>query len=185
MPNEAVVNELLTFFKALVDPDRLAIAGRLVGAQATIESLSTELDLPRADVQRHLDRLVDSGLVIAAGNTYSIDRDALHAHAKRVLSTGTRVAPPPNTPERILADYLRPNGSLREIPSQIKKKLIIYEHIASQFETGRTYTEKEVNELIKHFHPDVVSIRRDLVDLQFIFRRDDGSLYWRTESAQF
>jgi hypothetical protein len=182
---ENALNELLTFFKALVDPERLAIAGRLARSSTTIETLATELDMPRVDVQRHLDRLADAGLVAADGSVYTLDRHALHARAKRALSSSLPASPPATSLEKVLADYLRPDGSLKEIPSQLKKKIIVYEHIASHFEIGRHYTEKEVNELLGRFHPDVVSIRRDLFDLGFINRRQDGSDYWRSESNTF
>jgi len=180
-----VLGALLTFFKALVDPDRLAIAGRLARSSATIESLAVELSMTRIDVQRHLDRLSDAGLVAATGGVYTLDREALHAQAKRVLSSGAPASPPATSLEKVLADYLRPDGALREIPSQLKKRMIVYQHIASHFEIGRHYTEKEVNELLRRFHPDVVAIRRDLFDLGFINRRPDGSDYWRSESNTF
>lgn len=178
---EDILDELLTFFKALIDPDRLAIAGRLVRSGATIESLAAELGLARVDVQRGIDRLTDAGLVTLAGNVYTLDRDALHARARRVLSANMPAPLPADYPEKVLSDYLRPDGSLKEIPSQLKKKTIVYEHIAGHFEAGRHYSEKEVNELLKRFHPDVVSIRRDLFDLGFLDRRADGSAYWRTK----
>ena len=177
--------ELLAFFKALVDPDRLAIAGRLARSSATIESLSHELSMARIDVQRHLDRLSDAGLVAATGGVYSLDRETLHAPAKRILSSGAPASRPVTSLEKVLADYLRPDGTLIQIPSQLKKRMIVFQHIASHFEIGRHYTEKEVNELLKRFHPDVVSIRRDLFDLGFLNRRPDGSDYWRSESNTF
>ena len=179
MLDEAVLDELLTFFKSLIDPDRLRIAGRLVGTPKTIEALVAELDLSRIDVQRHLDRLVYTGLAAVAGGTYSIDRDVLHAQAKRVLASKLPAAPPADYPEKVLRDYLRPDGSLKEIPTQLKKKRVVYEHIVTQLEPGRHYTEKEVNELLKSFHEDMVSIRRDLIDLGFLNRQPDGSAYWR------
>ncbi|HEY4691507.1 MAG TPA: DUF2087 domain-containing protein [Anaerolineae bacterium] len=183
--DETVLAELLTFFKALVDPDRLAVAGRLAKSSATIETLSAELDLPRIDVQRHLDRLVDAGLVAASGGVYTLNHDALHAQARRVLSSPVPAASPANAVEKVLADYLRPDGSLKEIPSQLKKKIIVYRYIAQHFDEGRHYTEKEINEILKRFHPDVASIRRDLFDLGFLERREDGSDYWRTEANAF
>jgi len=185
MADDEMLDELLTFFKALIDPDRLVIAGRLAESEETIESLAVHSGLSRVDVQRHLDRLIEAGLVTATVNVYSLDRDALHARARRVLSAKVPVTPPADYPEKVLADYLRPDGSLKEIPSQLKKKLIVYEHITAQFETGRQYAEKEVNELLKRFHADFVSIRRDLFDLGFIARQADGSAYWRSEPTTF
>lgn len=182
---DEVLGELLTFFKALIDPDRLAIAGRLAQSGKTIEALATELGQTRIDVQHHLDQLIHAGLVTVSDNLYTLDRDALHARAKRVLASKIPVPRPANSVEKVLADYLRPDGSLKEIPSQLKKRIIVYEHIARHFEMDRHYTEQQVNEVLKRFHPDVVSMRRDLFDLGFLNRKQDGSDYWRTEANTF
>jgi hypothetical protein len=177
--DDEILSDLLRFFKALIDPDRLAVAGRLAAASATIESLSAELGLPRIDVQRHLDRLIEAGLVRADGRTFTLDRDALHVRARRVLSSGAATVKPSDSREKVLFDYLRPDGSLKEIPSQLKKKHVVYEHIVARFDAGRRYSEKEINELLAHFHADFVSIRRDLFDLGYLDRAEDGSAYWR------
>jgi len=185
MTDETVLDDLLTFFKALIDPDRLAIAGRLVGAAKTIEALAAESGLSRIDVQRHLDYLIHAGLITVSDTTYAIDRGTLHRQAKRVLASKIAAAPPANSLEKVLRDYLRPDGTLKEIPGQLKKKIIVLEHIAGRFEIGRHYTEKEVNDIIGRFHPDFVSIRRDLFDLGLLNRKEDGSDYWRTEANTF
>jgi hypothetical protein len=179
MNDDATRDELLSFFKALIDPDRLAIAGRLVQASATIEALAATTGLARIDVQRQLDRLIDAGLATVDGGVYALDRDALHARARRVLSSDAPAVPPADYLEKVLADYLRPDGSLKDIPVQLKKRQIIYAHIAARFEPDRRYTEKEVNQLLQRFHADFASIRRDLFDLGFIDRSADGRDYWR------
>lgn len=171
--------ELVTFFKTLIDPDRLAIAGRLVRTPATIEALAAELGLSRVDVQRHLGRLLEAGLAVEHDAVYSIDREGLQARARRVLSAHTGAPPPVDYPDKVLRDYVRPDGSLKDIPGQLKKKRVIYAHIVQHFENGRRYTEKEVKQLLGRFHPDTVAIRRDLVDLGFLDREADGSAYWR------
>jgi len=184
MSDETSLNdELLTLVKLLIDPDRLAIAGRLVGAQMSIEALADELGLARTQVQRHLDRLVEAGLVVQSDRLFRLDRDALHTRARRIFASAQPSAPPANFDEKVLADYMRPDGSLKEIPAQLKKKQIIYRYIAGQFEAGRTYTEKEVNEVIQHFYHDIAAIRRDLYDLGFIDRAPNGSAYWLVELA--
>jgi hypothetical protein len=59
------------------------------------------------------------------------------------------------------------------------------EYMASQFEAGRDYTEKEVNAvLLERMHPifkDYAIIRRALYDYGFLDRESDGSRYWRTD----
>jgi len=183
--DEEALNELTIFFKALIDPNRLAIAGRLAASAMSLEAIAGALNLPRIDVQHHLERLTDAGLVRLGDDLYTLDRDEMHARARKVLSAGPIVSPPPHSPEKVLADYLRPDGSLKDIPTQLKKKLIVYAHIVDRFEPGRRYTEKEVNETLKRFHPDAVSIRRDLCDLGFLGRQTDGSAYWRLEQRPF
>jgi hypothetical protein len=42
-----------------------------------------------------------------------------------------------------------------------------------------TYTEKEVNLILKRFNADVSGLRRDLVDAGMLKRERDGSKYWR------
>ncbi|MGH2592361.1 MAG: ArsR/SmtB family transcription factor, partial [Anaerolineae bacterium] len=71
MADDEVPDDFLTFFKALIDPDRLMIAGRLAESEETIESLAVNSVLSRVDVQRHLDRLIEAGLVTAADNVYT------------------------------------------------------------------------------------------------------------------
>jgi len=176
------LNDMQLFFKALVDPDRLAIAGRLARSSASMDALSAELGQPRTTILRHLALLAQVGLVTAAGQVYSLDRDALRALARRVLSAPATASPPANSVEKVLADYLRPDGSLKDIPAQLKKRIILYEHIAGRFEIGRHYSEKEVNDILRPIHPDVVSMRRDLFDLGFLNRKEDGSDYWRAEA---
>jgi hypothetical protein len=183
MSEETLNDELLALVKVLIDPDRLAIAGRLFNAKMSIEALADELGLARNHVQRHLDRLIEAGLVLQVERRYTLDRDALHTRARRLLASAQRGAPPANFDEKVLADYMRPDGSLKDIPAQLKKKQVIYRYIAGQFETGRVYSEKEVNEVLMHFHHDIASIRRDLFDLGFIGREPDGSAYWLIQTT--
>ena len=54
-------------------------------------------------------------------------------------------------------------GKLKSIPSQRKKELIVLEEIAKAFETGRDYTEREVNIIIADYNDDFCTIRRDMI----------------------
>lgn len=82
---------------------------------------------------------------------------------------------------KVLNDFSLPDGRLKEIPRKLKKKLVIYRHIADQFEPGRHYSESEVNDVLQRFHPDYATIRRHLVDLRFMAR--EAGQYWRVEAA--
>ena len=74
------------------------------------------------------------------------------------------------------------DGKIRQIPnsrSQPEKFHIILNYLLSAFETGRNYTEKEVNVIIKRFNEDVSGLRRDLIEAGLLARERDGSRYWR------
>lgn len=70
---------------------------------------------------------------------------------------------------------------LKTFSRKEKKKVIILREIAQQFQSGRDYTEKEVNGVLKAIYEDYVTIRRYLVEYGFLKRTRDGSKYWKTE----
>ena len=80
--------------------------------------------------------------------------------------------------ERVLANFLTEDGRLRTIPSKHSKLLVVLDHLAQEFEPGRTYPESEVNETLKRFHPDFAALRRHLVENGFMTREDNR--YWRS-----
>lgn len=62
-----------------------------------------------------------------------------------------------------------------------KNKVIILEKIAEQFESGRNYTEKEINRVLKSIYEDYTTLRRFLIMYGFMDRTKDGSSYWLTK----
>jgi hypothetical protein len=79
---------------------------------------------------------------------------------------------------RVLSNFLTDDGRLRTIPAKHSKLLVVLDHLAQEFEPGRTYTEAEVNEKLQRFHPDFAALRRYLVENDFMTRED--SMYWRS-----
>jgi hypothetical protein len=72
----------------------------------------------------------------------------------------------------------------RVVSWPLKKKEnrdIILGYLASLFEVGRSYTEKEVNKLLSRYivFNDPATVRRTLCDYSFLNRERDGSRYWR------
>jgi hypothetical protein len=78
----------------------------------------------------------------------------------------------------VLKNFLTADGRMHTIPAKRAKLLIVLDHLAQEFELGRTYPETEVNEILTRFHPDHAALRRHLVDDQFLTRRD--GVYWRS-----
>ena len=60
-----------------------------------------------------------------------------------------------------------------------KKKVVILRAIAQEFEQGKTYTERQVNEILKEIFPDYVTLRRYLIEYGYLRRTRDGSAYWK------
>ncbi|CAM3643712.1 DUF2087 domain-containing protein [Marinicrinis lubricantis] len=73
-----------------------------------------------------------------------------------------------------------PDGKMTEFPKKEKRKIALLMHLIERFEKGRTYTEKEVNEILKTAFSDYVTLRRYLIEYGFMDRADDGSWYTRT-----
>lgn len=84
--------------------------------------------------------------------------------------------------EQTLKNLFRegPDGPLDVFPSKEKKKFIVSEHLAKRFDKGKTYSEQEVNEILKRAHPEFATIRRFFVDYGLMERSDDGRVYKRT-----
>ena len=69
------------------------------------------------------------------------------------------------------------DGRIVQIPRQPSKRRVLLDLLAQEFEPGRRYTEREVNDVIAAFHPDTAAWRRYLVDEEFMER--EAGLYWR------
>lgn len=67
------------------------------------------------------------------------------------------------------------NGHLFQVEPE---SLLVLQDIAKQFQCGRIYKEKEVNELLKPFYDDYVTLRRYLIEHGLLSRNRDGSQYW-------
>lgn len=70
---------------------------------------------------------------------------------------------------------------VRMFPSKEKNKIVILERLAELFEKGRTYSEKEVNQVLFRAFNDISTLRRYLIEYRFLARVSDGSAYWRTD----
>jgi DNA-binding transcriptional ArsR family regulator len=179
--------ELLTFFKALSDQNRLKIVGLLAVQPHSGEELAAALDLGASTVSHHLALLREAGLVAAHAesyyNIYSLQPTRLEEMSKRLLARENLVKLAEDVDgaafsKRVLHDFITADGRMKAFPAQQKKYLVILEqHILPAFEFDRRYSEKELNEVLKRFNEDFASIRRDLIAFKFMAR--ENNIYWR------
>lgn len=82
-----------------------------------------------------------------------------------------------------LKNYLDNLGRLKIYPSRKKYKIFALMLMASKFQKGIFYTEKEVNEILDSAHTfnDRCLLRRELFNKGFIGRLDNCSKYWLEE----
>ena len=80
--------------------------------------------------------------------------------------------------DAVLRAFVRPDGSLSAIPTKIRKRLVVLNEMAQQFDLGQTYDEIAVNTLLRPWHDDVAALRRYLVDSAFLSR--ENGVYWRS-----
>ncbi|HLP87314.1 MAG TPA: DUF2087 domain-containing protein [Nostocaceae cyanobacterium] len=82
-----------------------------------------------------------------------------------------------------LQPYLDEQGSVKEWPSKRNKgkfQQLVLEYLASKFELGKVYTEKEVNDLLNKYHlfGDTALLRREMFERGLLNREKNGSAYW-------
>ena len=102
----------------------------------------------------------------------------IHANAKMV---DERYALTVGEEEKIINSCFRSLEplKLKTFSTKEKRKLVILRKIITLFSQNRTYTEKEVSEILKSVYSDFVTLRRYLIEYGFMERSADGSSYWR------
>jgi predicted transcriptional regulator len=183
--------QLLSFFKALADANRLKIVGLLAQQSYSVEQLAAMLNLRPSTISHHLSKLSDAGLVSGRTesyyNVYELESEALHRITQSLLSNETlpAVAASVDTNaynRKVLNDFLLPDGKLKAIPAQRKKLEAVLRHIAHDFQPGARYTEKQVNETLTRFHDDTATLRRELIGYHILARA--GGEYWKIENNE-
>ncbi|UCF62290.1 MAG: metalloregulator ArsR/SmtB family transcription factor [Anaerolineaceae bacterium] len=179
-------SQLLGFFKALADANRLKIIGLLSQENFTVEQLAAMLELRPSTISHHLSRLAKAGLVSARAegyyNLYRLETSKLESMARQLLSRESLPAVAADVDleaydRKVLTDFSNPDGSLKIIPAQRKKLMVILRHIVNSFEMDVRYPEPEVNQILARFHEDTATLRRELVGAG-LMERERGK-YWR------
>jgi predicted transcriptional regulator len=180
--------ELVTFFKALADSNRLKIVGLLAEKPYSVEELAALLKLKPSTVSHHLSKLAEAELVNSHAESYysvyQLDKDLLEKKKRTMfsqaeLSTVAAEVDADAYDAKVIRDFTRRDGSLKTIPSQRKKLDAILRHIVKSFDVGKRYSEKSVNEVLSTYHKDTATLRRELVGAKLMEREGGGGEYWR------
>lgn len=181
-------DELVTFFKALADANRLKIVGLLAQQPYSVEELAALLNLKPSTVSHHLAKLAQIGLVSARTqsyyNVYELNEKELENKSRGLFSQESLSASVAGVDvdaydRKVVSDYSRKDGSLLTIPTQQKKLEAVLRHILKNFEPNKRYSEVKFNKILSRYHEDIKTLKYELVR-HGLMQLDSGSgEYWR------
>ncbi|HEX2981679.1 MAG TPA: metalloregulator ArsR/SmtB family transcription factor [Anaerolineaceae bacterium] len=189
MESSDTTQEFVEFFKALADRNRLKIIGLLAIQPYSVEQLAEILHLGSSTVSHHLSYLAHIGLVSARAegyySVYQLETDALENMAKRLLTRETLPALAEDLDldaydRKVIKDFTTADGRIKSFPAQEKKFMAILRYTLKEFEPGKRYSEKQVNEILSRFHEDTASLRRGFIEFKYMARQNGE--YWRIEN---
>ena len=177
--------DAIKLFKCLADKSRLQILKSLIQEDMYVERLAERLGLTPATISFHLKKLEDANAVTSYKEQYytiyTLKKEVFMTSIIDIIKEESDEAREQQEREeayrqKVITSFFE-YGKLKTIPAQRKKKLIILEEIAKNFEPDRTYTEQEVNETIQRYHEDYCTLRRDMISEKMMKR--EGTNYQR------
>ncbi|MED4173747.1 metalloregulator ArsR/SmtB family transcription factor [Halalkalibacterium halodurans] len=174
------LNRLVHFHKTLGDKTRIRIIALLKGGPLHGQAIAGKLGLTPPTISHHLSKLREIDVVYQRRekNTiyFYLDEKKLERMAGAILMIGGdemfNFQVDDQEKVRVIKNFTLPDGRVKTLPAQRKKKLIILEYMLRGIEQGRVYSEKEINEHIRQFHEDFATVRREFVMCQFMFRQN-------------
>ena len=159
--------------KLLADDTRLKILNILLGEDSYVEKIACDLGLTPATVCYHLKKLESAGIVNCSRSQfyiiYSINREIFDRPMYEFIRVESAVDPEEKYKKTVISNFFK-CGKLINLPKQQKKREIVLREIATAFEKGRDYSEREVNIIIADFHDDFCTIRRDMIAEKLLSR---------------
>ena len=182
---------MLQFCKAMADESRLKIIGLLSTAEHSVQQLASMLELKEPTVSHHLAILKQLDLVRmrADGNFrwYRLNDEMLGQISRTVFSRDSiaklAVSAGARDPERKVLDAFVEGNRLLEIPVSYKKRLVILKWLADFFEPDISYTEAQVNAILKLHHHDCATLRREMIGCTMLAR--DKGIYRRRPKSEW
>ncbi|MDG0060354.1 metalloregulator ArsR/SmtB family transcription factor [Priestia sp. P5] len=176
------LDKLVNYHKAVGDPTRIRIISLLKKGPLHGQAIAYKLGLQPPTITHHISKLRDVGLVYQRrqGNIiyFYLDSERLEYNSKAILDI--REESMENQDSKInnqdklsiVKNFINSDGTLKQIPSQRKKKNVILAYLIRDLHQGKTYKERDLNEYIKNYHEDYATIRRELIMQHFMYRQN-------------
>ena len=177
------MKEKLELLKLLADETRLEILNILLKEESYVEKIACELSLTPATICYHLKKMESAGVVNCSRSQfyiiYSLNREIFNKPLYELIKKEEQVVDTEEKYKKEVISHFFKYGRLTQIPTQSKKREIVLAEILKQFDFDREYDEKEVNEIILHYHEDFCTIRREIIAFGMMTR--DHEIYKRVK----
>ncbi|SFG29074.1 hypothetical protein SAMN05216353_13243 [Halobacillus alkaliphilus] len=178
------LDKMVAFHKAVGDPTRLRIIALLRQGPLHGQAIAGKLGLRPPTITHHLKKLKDTGMIYSRRDKNTIyfylDEKKLTFMAEAVTRIGDEKVKTDKEwqvtekeERQILQNFITVDGKLKQMPSQLKKRVIILAYYVKAFQPGKTYEEKEVNEYIQTFFEDYATVRREWIMHHFMYRENN------------
>ncbi|HEO8422181.1 metalloregulator ArsR/SmtB family transcription factor [Niallia sp. FSL W8-0635] len=176
------LDKLVAFYKTMGDPTRIRIISLLANKPWNGQALADKLGLSAPTITHHLKKMREINIVydrrdkntiyfylnksVILQQTESLQKLAIGMEASVMNVNDGEQA-------KIIENFFTAEGRLKNIPSQRKKKLIVFKYMLKGLVFGRKYEEKEINEHIKQYFDDYATIRREFIINHFMYRENN------------
>ncbi len=175
------MKEKLALLKLLADETRLEILNILMKEDSYVEKIACELSLTPATICYHLKKMEAAGVVNCSRSQfyiiYSLNREIFDQPLYALIKKDEEMISNEEKYKKEVLSHFFKYGRLTQIPTQRKKREIVLSELARQFEVGRDYHEKEVNEILTRYHEDYCTLRREMIACGLMTR--DHEIYRR------
>lgn len=181
------LDKVVNYHKALADPTRIKILILLADGELNGQILAEKLSVTPATITHHTTKLREASLInerrdkntiyfslnhYFIKNSASATEDLIYRKANSKGGMDIMHDEQKRMKDSVIKNFYTADGKLKSLPVQLKKKLIVLEHLVSRLDKSRKYSEKEINDFIKNFHDDFATIRREFIMHQFMFREN-------------
>jgi len=164
-------------FKSLADSSRLKILNTILLKPHSVEEIAAITGLSVSTVSFHLQKLTRAGLSnrerMQYYSLFSAKSELLEKKLSELISPNgidnSVISGLEEYNSKVLRTFLS-NGKIIKMPVQKKKQMVIINYIASFLESGKNYTESEINEFIKIYYDDYCLIRRIFIEEKIMER---------------
>ncbi|WP_018757995.1 metalloregulator ArsR/SmtB family transcription factor [Paenibacillus terrigena] len=183
------LDRLVRFHKTIGDVTRIRILALLKNGPLHGQALADKLSVSAPTITHHMAKLREVDLIYERRDKNTIyfylDEKSLiqqsEAIVKKVQSAAELVTSADQEKvrqdelkaESILRNFFTKEGTLKHLPAQHKKKLLVLHHLVEGLQPGKKYLESELNDYIRQFHPDFATIRREFIMNHFMYREQD------------